>query len=143
MTTSSRSISDDVARRPQPVDVLVDRGVLLDVRVARRDVRLGLVVVVVRDEVLDGVVREEALELPVELRRQRLVVRQHERRPPVVGDDVRHRHRLPRARDAEQRLEAVAADEAGGQLSMARGWSPAGAKGAWRSNGARSGMGAI
>ena len=87
-----RGDDDDVlalhqARRraqPQPVDVLVDRRVLLDVRVGRRDVRFRLVVVVVRDEVLDGVVREEALELSVELRRERLVVRQHERRPAVL-----------------------------------------------------------
>ena len=42
-------------RVAQAVDVLVARGVLLDVRVRRRQVRLGLVVVVVRDEVLDGV----------------------------------------------------------------------------------------
>ena len=40
-------------RVPQPVDLVVDRRVLLDVGVGRRDVRLGLVVVVVRDEVLD------------------------------------------------------------------------------------------
>ena len=59
----------------QAVDVLVDRGVLLDVDVPLRDVRLGLVVVVVADEVADGVVREEALELLVELGGERLVVR--------------------------------------------------------------------
>ena len=41
---------------PQPVDVVVPRRVLLDVEVGLRDVRLGLVVVVVRDEVLDRVV---------------------------------------------------------------------------------------
>jgi hypothetical protein len=43
------------------------RRVLLDVDVALRDVRLGLVVVVVADEVADGVVREQLLELLVEL----------------------------------------------------------------------------
>jgi hypothetical protein len=48
--------------------------------VALRDVGLGLVVVVVADEVLDRVVREELAELAVELRRQRLVGREHERR---------------------------------------------------------------
>ena len=44
----------------QPVDLVVDRGFLLDVGVGLRDVGLGLVVVVVGDEVLDGVLREEA-----------------------------------------------------------------------------------
>ena len=64
----------------EAVDVLVDRRVLLDVDVALRDVGLGLVVVVVADEVVDGVVREEALELLVELGGERLVVGQDERR---------------------------------------------------------------
>ena len=63
-----------VGRRvPQPLDLLVDRGVLLDVGVGLRDVRLGLVVVVVGDEVLDGVVRQQLAELVGELRRERLV----------------------------------------------------------------------
>ena len=68
-------------RVAQAVDLVVDRGVLLDVEVLRRDVGLGLVVVVVADEVLDRVVREELAELVAELRRQRLVVRDHQRRP--------------------------------------------------------------
>ena len=59
-----RGDDDDVAAREQrggrrvaqPVDVVVDRGVLLDVGVRRRQVGLGLVVVVVADEVLDRVV---------------------------------------------------------------------------------------
>ena len=69
---------------PQAVDLVVARRVLLDVRVAARQVRLGLVVVEVADEVLDGVVREELAELGVELRGQRLVVRQHQRRLVVL-----------------------------------------------------------
>ena len=44
---------------PQSVDVVVPGRVLLDVEVSLRDVGLGLVVVVVGDEVLDGVVGEE------------------------------------------------------------------------------------
>jgi hypothetical protein len=50
--------------------VLVDRAVLLDEQVALRDVGLGLVVVVVADEVLDRVLRKELAELAVELRRE-------------------------------------------------------------------------
>ncbi len=49
--------------QPQAVDLLVDRGVLLDVDVALRDVGFGLVVVVIADEIVDGVVRKELLEL--------------------------------------------------------------------------------
>src|SRR5581483_4634827 len=74
-------------------------AVLLDVQVGLRDVGLGLVVVVVGDEVLDGVAREELAELVAELRGERLVVRDHERR-------------LARAGCAEERLVALAGAEA-------------------------------
>ena len=105
---------EERARRgvAQLVDLLVDVGVLGDVRVGPRDVRLGLVVVVVGDEVLDRVLREEVLELGAKLRGQRPVRRQHERRPLVLRDDVRHRERLAAPGDAQQRLRAVAAREA-------------------------------
>ena len=110
----------------EPVDVVVERRVLLDVEVGLRDVRLGLVVVVVGDEVLDRVLREELAELVAELRRERLVVRDHERRPLQLLDHPRHRRRLARAGRAEQRLEAVARLERGGQLGDRVGWSPVG-----------------
>ena len=66
---------DDVAPREQaggggvaqPVDLVVDGGVLLDVGVRRRQVGLGLVVVVVGDEVLHPVLREEGPELAGQL----------------------------------------------------------------------------
>ena len=92
----------------QPVDLLVDRRVLLDVEVARRDVRLGLVVVVVGDEVLDRVAREVRPELVAELGRERLVVRDHQRRPLQPLDRRGHRHRLAGAGGAEQRHAARA-----------------------------------
>ena len=104
-----RALEDRLRRRqPHLLDVLVDRAVLLDVEVARRDVRLGLVIVVVRDEVLDRVVRKELAELGIELRRERLVGREHQRRPAGLRDHVGHRERLARARHAEQRLEREA-----------------------------------
>ena len=85
----------------QAVEVLVDERVLLDVDVALRDVGLGLVVVVVADEVVDGVAREEAAELLVELGRQGLVVRQHQGRLAELGDDVGGGVGLAAAGDAE------------------------------------------
>ena len=91
----------------QAVDLLVDRRVLLDVQVAARDVGLGLVVVVVGDEVLDRVVREERAELVAQLRRERLVVGDHQRRALHGLDHPRHRHRLAGAGRPQQRLEAL------------------------------------
>jgi hypothetical protein len=84
----------------QPVDLLVDRRVLLDVQVLARDVRLGLVVVVVGDEVLHRRVGEERAELVAQLRGQRLVVGHDQRGLLELGDRGRHRHRLARARGA-------------------------------------------
>ena len=98
---------------PEPRDVVVLRRVLLDVEVGLRDVRLGLVVVVVRDEVLDRVGREELAELVAELRRQRLVVGDHERRLLDLLDDPGHRRRLAGACRAEQRLVLLAGAKAG------------------------------
>ena len=82
----------------QLVDLLVDVGVLGDVGVGARDVRLGLVVVVVGDEVLDRVLGEELLELGAELRGERPVGRQDQRRPLPALDDVRHGERLAASR---------------------------------------------
>ena len=106
-----------VSRRESRFDVAACRSrsmssfrdaVLLDVEVGLRDVRLGLVVVVVRDEVLDRVVGEELAELVAELRGQRLVVRDHERRALHLLDDPGHRRGLAGAGGAEQRLVALA-----------------------------------
>ena len=112
-------------RESHLLDLLVDRGVLLDVGVRRGDVGLRLVVVVIGNEVLDRVVREILLELAVQLRGQGLVVRKHERRPLQALDHVGNREGLAGARDAQQRLvrkaglEAV--DQAGDRLGLVAG----------------------
>ena len=77
--STSRRVSSDIGRGvAQPLDLLVDRGVLLDVGVRLRDVRLGLVVVVVGDEVLDRVVRQQLAELVGQLGGEGLVRRHHQ-----------------------------------------------------------------
>ena len=100
----------------QLVDFVVDHRVLLDVHVLAGDVRLGLVVVVVGDEVFHRVVREELAELGAELGGKRLVVRQHQGRAVDVGDDVCHREGLARAGHAQQRLLGQPRLHACGQL---------------------------
>ena len=96
-------------RQAVAFDLLVDRGVLLDVGVRLGDVGLRLVIVVIGDEVLDRVVREEFLEFGEELRRKRLVVRENERRTIPLRNQVRHREGLARARHALQNEPFVAA----------------------------------
>ena len=111
----------------QPVDLLVDRRVLLDVEVPRRDVGLGLVVVVVGDEVLDRVRREVRPELVAELRGERLVVGHDQRRPLHRLDRRRHRHRLAGAGGAQQRRAARRPPRCPRPApSIAFGWSAVG-----------------
>ena len=98
------------------VDLLVDGGVLLDIGVGARDIGFGLVVVVVGDEILDRVVREEALELAVELGGQGLVVGEDQGRALGRLDDLGHGEGLAGAGDAEQHLGAVVALDALDQL---------------------------
>ena len=89
------------------LDLVIDRHVLGDVEIVGGEIGLRLVEVVVGDEVLDSIVGEEALKLSVELRRQCLIVRQHQRRPLHLGHHIGRREGLTGAGDAEQRLEAL------------------------------------
>jgi hypothetical protein len=84
VTTGQQRVGRGV---PQPLHLLVDRGVLLDVGVGLGDVRLGLVVVVVGDEVLDRVVRKQLSQLVGELGGQGLVRLQDQHRAlHLLGD---------------------------------------------------------
>src|SRR5262249_4903155 len=65
---------------------------------------------------LDRVVRKESPELAIELSRQRLVGREHQRRALRRLYHLRHGEGLARAGDAEQHLGAVAARDALDQL---------------------------
>ena len=118
--TSSRSSSDRVAEwRMRSICSLIERF-LLDVGVGARDVGLGLVVVVVGDEILDRVLREERLELAVELGGERLVGGEDQRRALRRLDDLGHRVGLARAGDAEQHLVALLRVDARDQLGDRR-----------------------
>ena len=98
------------------VELVVDGGFLFDEGVARRNVGLGLVVVVVADEIFDGVLREEGFEFVVELRGERLVVREDDGGAIELLDHLRHREGLARAGDAEEDLVAVAVGCAADEL---------------------------
>ena len=110
-----RGDHDDVPPRQQggrrgvaeALDLVVDRRVLLDVGVARRQVRLGLVVVVVGDEVLDLVLREEGPELVGQLGGERLVRGHDQRRALELLDGPADGGALAAAGDAQQGLELL------------------------------------
>ena len=109
-------------REPHLLDVLVDRRILLDVQVARRHIGLGLVVVVIGDEVFDRVVGKELAKFRVELRSQRLVGGNDHRRAPGAGDDVGRGEGLAGPGDAKQRLprhtRLEAVDQAADRLRL-------------------------
>ena len=94
-------------RVAHPVDLLVDRGFLLDIGVRARHIGFRLIVVVIGDEIFDGVVRKETLELAIELGGQRLVGRQDQGRALGALDDIGDGKGLARAGDAEQDLGLV------------------------------------
>ena len=120
----NRRDDDDVAalkertRRTvtQLIDLVIDGGVLLDVRVRRSDVGLRLIEIVVADEIAYIIMREERLELTRKLRGQRLVVRDDERRLLHLLDDLGDRVRLARARRAQEDLRLLAVLDAGREL---------------------------
>ena len=91
----------------QPLDLVIYRRVLLDVGIGGRHVGLGLVVVVIRDEVLDSILGEELPELIGQLRGQRFIRRHHQCGPLQLLDRPRNGCALTRTSNAEQRLEPI------------------------------------
>ena len=103
------------------VELFVDGRFFFNEEIAGGDVGLGLVVVVVGDEVLDGVVGEEGLELVVELGGEGLVVGKDEGGTVELLDDLGHGEGLAGAGDAEQHLILLACVDAGDQFADGAG----------------------
>ncbi len=70
--------------------MIVDGGILLDEGIGGRHIGFGLVVVVVRDEILHRIVGKELLHLAIELGGKGLVRGQNHGRAIEGGDDVGH-----------------------------------------------------
>ncbi len=126
MMESRRSKRQRVAERRSLSKFFVDGGFLFDIEVAGGDVGLGLVVVVIADEVLDRVAGEELLELVVELGGEGLVVREDEGGAVGLLDDLGHGEGLAGAGDAEQDLVLFAGGEAVDELFNGAGLIAAG-----------------
>ena len=91
----------------QAVNLVVDGTVLLNIGVCGRDISLGLIVVVVGDEIFYRIIGEKAAHLGTDLAGQRFIRLQDQRRAIHPGDDVGHGEGLARAGDAQQRLGVV------------------------------------
>ncbi len=103
-------------REAELVELFVDGRFFLDVEIAGGDVGLGLVVVVVADEVLDRVTGKELLELVIELGGEGLVVGEDQRRTVGLLDDLGHGEGLAGAGDAEEDLVFFAGGETANEL---------------------------
>ena len=90
------------------VDLFVNLALFFDVGVRPRHIGFGLVVVVVGHEIFDGVVGEEPFELPIKLRRERLVRSEDNRRALRFLDHLGHGECLTRTRRPQQHLIAFA-----------------------------------
>ena len=101
----------------QLVNFVVDRGILLDKGISNRDIGFRLVIVVIGNKVLHRVFGKEFLKLAVELGRQRLVGRQHQRGASHLRDDIGHGEGLAGAGHAQQYLMPQALAQIGHQTT--------------------------
>ena len=102
-------------RMAHAVDLLVDHRVFFDIGVGLRDIGFGLVIIVIADEIFDGVIGEKRFHFPIQLRRQCFVGRENQRGSLQSLDHMRDGKSLARTRDAEQNLIAFARIQAARQ----------------------------
>ena len=88
----------------QALDLIVDGGVLFDIGVRVGDVGFRLIVIVVTNEIFHGIVGEDLAEFGAELRREGLVMRQHQCGAVGGGDDISHGIGLAGTGDTQQNL---------------------------------------
>ena len=88
--------------------LVVYHSILLYIHILARDIRLGLIVIVVGHEIFYRVVGKKLSELAAKLSRQSFIVRQHQRGTVHAGNNVRHSKGLTRARNAKKRLHSLA-----------------------------------
>ena len=100
----------------KPVNLIIDRRILLDKSVAGRNVRFRLVVVVITDEVFNSVLGEKLFHLLGQLRSEALVWSEYQRRALNRFDSPRDGCGFTRTSDAQQSLKTITTLDAGGQL---------------------------
>ena len=88
----------------QPVDFLVDGGILLNIGVRMGNICLRLIIIIVGDEILHRIVGEKLPELAAKLGRQRLVVGKHQGGPVYLFDHRCHGEGLAGAGNTQKCL---------------------------------------
>ena len=90
------------------VNLVIDRAIFFDVGIARWHIGFWLVVIVVRDEILDRIFREKFLELPIKLPSKCLIMSNDQGRFIDLGNDLAHGIGLPRTSRSHQDLGLLA-----------------------------------
>ncbi len=96
----------------QTVNLIVHHRLFLDVGIGYRQIGLGLVEIVIRDEVMHRVLWKKRTVLLRELRGESLIVRNHKRGFVKCGYHVCYAKCLTRARGSEKRLLSLASRKA-------------------------------
>ena len=96
----------------ESVDLIVDRGILFNIKVFAGDICLRLIIIVIGHEIFYGIIGEKFTEFRAKLCRKRFIVRKHERRTVAFCDNICHSEGLARARYTHESLCAVTAQNA-------------------------------
>ena len=89
------------------VNLLIHAGVFFNECIGARHIGFGLIIIIVRHEIFDGIIGKEAFKLRIELRGQCLIGRHDEGRSLRLLNDLGHSESFARPRHAEQDLIAV------------------------------------
>ena len=99
------------------IDLIIDRGILLDIGIGRGNIGFRLIIIVIADEVPHIILGKESLELAGQLGCQRLVMGNDECRLLHLLDHLRNRIGLAGSRCAQQHLRFLSVPDACRQVS--------------------------
>ncbi|CAG5146359.1 Uncharacterised protein [Streptococcus pneumoniae] len=86
------------------VNLVIDRTILLNIGIARRDIGLWLVIIIVGYEILNCIFREKFLKLPIELTSQSFIVGNNQSWFIDFRNDLTHSIGLPCSSRPHQNL---------------------------------------
>ena len=89
---------------PESIDFFIDRRFFFDIGSGFYDECFGLVIVIVADEIVDGIFWKKLLELLGELRCEGFIVSEDECWSLTSRDNIGHRKSFPRTSHPEERL---------------------------------------
>ena len=90
------------------INLVIDRAILFDISIARRDIGLRLVVIIVGNEVFYCIIGEELLELTIKLPGQRFIMCNNQSRLVDLSNNLTHGIGLTSTRRPHENLGLLA-----------------------------------